>query len=812
MQENLDSNCLSIDNQEIITRSPSPTPLRSLNRLLVTDNALLNKPIHTIKLCENSILSLACSNKYLFSGSQGSCIQVWDLINFQQAGALKGHTGSILCLSLSSDQSMLFSSSGDGTVRIWNADALKCLYVIQSSQDVGDIFSVVYSDKLKTLYIGCQNTSIQRFDLSIRETFQTPHLPNIHNYSKFFDSLLNTSSSNNGNCNGNIEDVQINFMEDEKQGVKRYEICDDMIYLNSHNGYVYALALGANQGGDILISGSGDGDIKIWSIKKSSMNLLRVLGSTDASILTLALQDELLICGTQGGDIKIYDLETYQHIRSLMAHNRWNKTFNILDTYNDHNATILSLTMSPLPSANTTTNTKLWLISGTNDKLIKFWDLSSTITLEPHDLSEFPSSDLMIYALSKWISLQTISGNSKYSEECLRGAKYLKSIMEQLGANSSIIPGGPGQNPLVFGRFLGNENKSNKLNILVYGHYDVIAADETEWSSSPFKMSGKDGYLYGRGPMLSAIFAASELLQEKRLEANVSFLIEGEEENGSKGFYEAVEQSKDLIGEADIIIVSNSYWLDDETPCLTYGLRGIGGAVSEPLKDMIKILSKLVPNDNKVMIPEFYDKVREVTTSEKKIYESIIKSINRSKLLFSNENKNLRDSLMLRWRYPSLTIHKIDVSGPIDNTTVISHKAEAILSMRIVPDQNINDIIKNFQIYVNENFEELRTDNCLKITINNMADWWLGDPENKYFKAAEEAIEQEWGIKPLYIREGGSIPAVSWLEKRFNAITINLPIGQSSDQAHLKNERIRLQNLYAGKRIFKNLFNNFNYI
>nr|CAG8483394.1 13512_t:CDS:10 [Entrophospora candida] len=759
MQKNLDSNCLSIDNQEIITRSPSPTPLRtsSLNRLLVTDNALLNKPIHTIKLCENSILSLACSNKYLFSGSQGSCIQVWDLINFQQAGALKGHTGSILCLSLSDDQSMLFSSSGDGTVRIWNADALKCLYVIQSSQDVGDIFSVVYSDKLKTLYIGCQNTSIQRFDLSIRETFQTPHLPNIHNYSKFFDSLLNTS--NNGNCNGDIEDVQINFAEDEKQGVKRYEICDDMIYLNSHNGYVYALALGANQGGDILISGSGDGDIKIWSIKKSSMNLLRVLGSTDASILTLALQDELLICGTQGGDIKIYDLETYQHIRSLMAHND-----DVLALAVDDNN----------------------LYSGSADGTIKFWDLSSTITLEPHDLSEFPSSDLMIYALSKWISLQTISGNSKYSEECLRGAKYLKSIMEQLGANSSIIPGGPGQNPLVFGRFLGNENKSNKLNILVYGHYDVIAADETEWSSSPFKMSGKDGYLYGRGvtdnkgPMLSAIFAASELLQEKRLEANVSFLIEGEEENGSKGFYEAVEQSKDLIGEADIIIVSNSYWLDDETPCLTYGLRGIGGAVSEPLKDMIKILSKLVPNDNKVMIPEFYDKVREVTTSEKKIYESIIKSINRSKLLFSNENKNLRDSLMLRWRYPSLTIHKIDVSGPIGNTTVISHKAEAILSMRIVPDQNINDIIKNFQIYVNENFEELRTDNCLKITINNMADWWLGDPENKYFKAAEEAIEQEWGIKPLYIREGGSIPAVSWLEKRFNAITINLPIGQKA--------------------------------
>src|SRR6266480_3039133 len=87
----------------------------------------------------------------------------------------------------------------------------------------------------------------------------------------------------------------------------------------------------------------------------------------------------------------------------------------------------------------------------------------------------------------------------------------------------------------------------------------------------------------------------------------------------------------------------------------------------------------------------------------------------RSKLLFSNEKKDLRDSLMLRWRHPSLTIHKIDVSGPNDNTTVISHKAEAILSMRIVPDQNINDIIKNFKKFLNEKFDELMTDNCLNV-------------------------------------------------------------------------------------------------
>ncbi|CAJ0903282.1 12686_t:CDS:2, partial [Entrophospora sp. SA101] len=213
---------LSID-QEITTRSSSPTPLRSLDRLLITNN-ILNKPIHTIKLDDNSILSLACSNKYLFSGSQDFYIRVWDLITFQQAGVLKGHTGRVLCLSLSNDQSMLFSSSGDGTVR--------------------DTYQY-------QIYF-----TLKRFDLSIKETYQTPHLPNLRNYSKFFDSFRN---NNGGNSNNNIEDglidEKINFIEDEQQGVKRFEICDDMIYHNSHNGYVYALVLGVNKDGDILISG-----------------------------------------------------------------------------------------------------------------------------------------------------------------------------------------------------------------------------------------------------------------------------------------------------------------------------------------------------------------------------------------------------------------------------------------------------------------------------------------------------------------------------------------------------------------------------
>lgn len=81
----------------------------------------------------------------------------------------------------------------------------------------------------------------------------------------------------------------------------------------------------------------------------------------------------------------------------------------------------------------------------------------------------------------------------------------------------------------------------------------------------------------------------------------------------------------------------------------------------------------------------------------------------------------------------------------------------------------------------------------------------MGNPDNEYFKAVERAIEHEWKIKPLYIREGGSIPAVRWLEKFCNAPAVHLPMGQASDQAHLHNERIRLRNLHAGRHIVKHL-------
>jgi di- and tripeptidase len=237
---------------------------------------------------------------------------------------------------------------------------------------------------------------------------------------------------------------------------------------------------------------------------------------------------------------------------------------------------------------------------------------------------------------------------------------------------------------------------------------------------------------------------------------------------------------------------------------------------------------------------------------------------------------------MARWREPNLTIHRYKVSGP-DGSLVSSH-ASAAISLRLVPNQEVDDVIKSLTNFLTDAFATLDTHNHLSITIDNQADAWLGDPDNEIFQTLEDAIMDVWGPigntarrgsvpgpraqhqlkqalsatanpslkptpattttltngsdhtslaatpldpsqsedslsvlaltngekrrgrKPLYIREGGSIPSIRFLEKEFGAPAAHLPCGQASDSAHLDNERLRVSNLYRSREIFRQVF------
>lgn len=512
-----------------------------------------------------------------------------------------------------------------------------------------------------------------------------------------------------------------------------------------------------------------------------------------------------------------------------------------------------------LASAVTTYHGDQLYITGANDDKVRIWRMNRKCLTGAADTQE--SEDMMITTLREFVSYKTVSSRPEFAEDCRKGANFLASLFKRLGGQVEILSTDNKQhNPVVYAKFAGKlEPAEKRKRILFYGHYDVVPADtqEGKWATDPFKLTGTNGYLYGRGvsdnkgPITAALYAVTDLAQAKALDSDVIFLIEGEEESGSRGFQETVRKHKQLIGPIDYILLANSYWLDDEVPCLTYGLRGVLHAticvdskrpdlhsgvdgsymMSEPLSDLTSLLSKLKGPRNRVMIPNFYKGILPVTPEEESRYDEITQTLIRRNPEAGPADV-LKRSLMARWREPNLTIHRYKVSGP-DGSLVSSH-ASANISLRLVPGQEVEQVIESLVGFLRDEFEKSESTNSLTVRVDNKAEPWLGVPGNYIFRTLEEAVMRVWGMnsedasadgagapppadgeteskrpknrRPLYIREGGSIPAIRFLEKEFGAPAAHLPCGQASDSAHLENERLRVTNLLKSREIFGQVF------
>ncbi|KAI9776397.1 MAG: hypothetical protein M1839_009593 [Geoglossum umbratile] len=866
--------------------------------------ALVHRIRHT-----NSILALAVSRQHVYAGTQAGEILVWSLKTYELVATIRGHRGSVLCLCLSEDQSLLFSSAGDAIINVWDARTLLRIYSIYSTYDVGDVFCIAYSPTLHTAYFGAQNTSIQWYDLNEKDS-RPPPRPILHpsrRSHRFFDSKGPGGVQTPRPVSGEAKV--------RAQGGQTLEIDKEHIVQYAHYGYVYCMLLVRGLGRDepdeeVLISGGGDGTVKLWTLDSKpggGISEIVELENGDSSVLTIALDGTLLYTGTSEGDVNVWDLDTRQMIRSVKAHTRDVLTLSIGDglifsaggsgyakRFNQKYECIGQWEAHPgliLASAVSSYNSRRIYVTGGNDDCVAIWDISDCLP-EPIGGSK-SSNEQLLGALARFISFKTVSSNPQFAEDCRRGATYLRTLFKRFGAVTEMFNTDDNLNPVVFAKFKGipKESKGRKK-ILFYGHYDVIAAedDQGKWIADPFKLEGINGYLYGRGasdnkgPILAALFAVAELVSEQTLDSDIIFLIEGEEECGSRGFEKAIKRNLDAIGDIDWVLLANSYWLDDEVPCLTYGLRGVIHAsvqvesdhpdlhsgvdgselIDESLKDLVMLLAKLTGPHGRIEIPGFYDPILPVTDAEKERYAEIANTlIHRNPTL--GDSETLIASLMHRWRDASLTIHRFKVSGP-ENSTIIPRMASAALSLRLVPNQEMAAMKRLLINFLEDNFKKLDTKNHLTITIEHEAEPWLGDPENELFQTLEEAVMGVWGPigegrkatvsaaatasgttkskaspmtsstlasgsdhasvasstnpdpltsdgpphqkprKPLYIREGGSIPAIRFLEKQFNAPAAHLPCGQASDSAHLDNERLRLANLYNSREIFKRVF------
>ncbi|CUM64556.1 uncharacterized protein PRCAT00002163001 [Priceomyces carsonii] len=937
---------------ESVSSSRCNTPVRFVspsnrNKMNLDLNSQTAEYIPTLKHKWSHTHSILCvlaapSKKVLFCGTQDSKLLIFDMENYNLKFEINcGHmdnTASILCLALSDDENHLFSAGSNSLVSAWDVSSVNskndcsivCTHIVYSALDIGDIFSIAWSQSLSTLFIGAQNASILwcQLDLAEEKKDETgstmERLPHLR-YDKFFDSKGPGGLTNFSQTKYKLTDraKKHDFVHDPKL----VEVGHNDLIRFAHYGYVYCMEIFdtssekydflCNYSGaykNILISCGGDGVVNIFGVNGGLNITISKLKSLDnlESILSMTVQNSYLYLGLCDSSLKVWDLMTLQLIRSFEftsdsdtdAENRTtydevlslgicndcifkasnlgglikfslkrytapvppddekgnnnhlseelvssvvvyteDETYNHLfnSSYCLENGAVLAIKIF-------TSGLSTYLLSG-GHKSLCLWDITSVAgndtfqnvsnPMAAESFDQDLSNGDLINSLRQFISFRTIlKCPTLYLEDSRQCAQFLTKLFITLGSSQTKLLPVTNGNPVVYAKFSKNTkeekdeiNSKRNARILWYAHYDVVDAESEDdsWSTDPFTLVAKDGNVYARGvsdnkaPTLAAMYAVSELHLKGKLSCDVVFVVEGEEECGSIGFQNVINENKALIGNIDWVLLSNSYWIDDETPCLNYGLRGVinasitvesdkpdrhsgvdGGVLRELTMDLIHVLSQLTdPKTGKINLEGFYDDILPLTEREIDIYRNIEKAAS-SKDIVDQDLK----TLIAKWRDPSLTIHKIQVSGP-NNNTVIPKVAKASVSMRIVPNQDIEKIKALLINFVNERFNDLGSENHLLINIFHEAEPWLGDPSNLVYQILYEKIKEHWGPKapdPLFIREGGSIPSVRFLEKCFDAPAAQIPCGQASDNAHLKDEKLRLLNLFKLRSILTDSF------
>ena len=262
---------------------------------------------------------------------------------------------------------------------------------------------------------------------------------------------------------------------------------------------------------------------------------------------------------------------------------------------------------------------------------------------------------------------------------------------------------------------------------------------------------------------------------------NLLMCFEGMEEYGSEGLDEFIEQEAKKGGffeSADAVCISDNYWLGTEKPCLTYGLRGcnyysveikgpgqdlhsgvFGGTAQEPMTDLVRVLAALVDTEGRILVPGIKEMVAAVTEEEKNLYrdisytmENLHESLGSTTTVFEDKE----NTLMARWRYPSLSVHGIEgaFSAP-GAKTVIPAKVIGKFSIRTVPDMEIEKVNEAVFKYCRDVFEKLGSKNTMDISCQHAGKWWVASPKHWNFSAAAKAAEKVFGVKPDLTREGG---------------------------------------------------------
>jgi len=434
--------------------------------------------------------------------------------------------------------------------------------------------------------------------------------------------------------------------------------------------------------------------------------------------------------------------------------------------------------------------------------------------------------DRFLNELIDLLKIPSISADSAYENDVLKTAEVVAQELKNSGCDNVEICKTKGY-PIVYGEKIID---SNLPTVLVYGHYDVQPPDPLDlWDSPPFEPIIKstelhpDGAIFARGScddkgqFYMHVKAMEFMTSTNQLPCNVKFMIEGEEEVGSNSLSDFVKENQDKLSN-DVILISDTGMIAKDVPSITTGLRGLsyvevevtgpnrdlhsglyGGAVANPINILTKMIASLHDENNHITIPGFYDKVEELSLEERAEMAKAPFSLEAYKkaldidAVYGEEGYTTNERNSIR---PTLDVNGI-WGGYIGEgaKTVIASKAYAKISMRLVPNQNWNEITQLFKTH----FESIAPKGTkVKVTPHHGGQGYVTPIDNIGYKAASMAYEETFGKKPIPQRSGGSIPIVSLFEQELKSKTILMGFGLDSDAIHSPNEHFGLFNYYKG--------------
>jgi acetylornithine deacetylase/succinyl-diaminopimelate desuccinylase-like protein len=424
--------------------------------------------------------------------------------------------------------------------------------------------------------------------------------------------------------------------------------------------------------------------------------------------------------------------------------------------------------------------------------------------------------------LKEFLRIPSISAVTEHKADIARCAEWTADALRRAGLENIEIMPTEGGHPVVYGDWL---HAPGKPTVLVYGHYDVQPAEPLElWNTPPFEPIVQDGKLYARGAtddkgqlLLHVKVMEAFLKTDGSLPVNLKFCIEGEEEIASMHLPPFVEKHRDKL-KADIVTLSDTQLFGPGKPALMYGLRGLagleiivegansdlhsglyGGGVPNPIHALSSVLSSFHDADGRVAVDGFYDKVIELSEQEREAFKHVEPDAN--KLLRDLELTTLygeQGYTFLEQTTARPTLEVTSVSGGFQGEgikPIIPNRATAKIAARLAAAQVPDEIMDAIENHIHKHIQP-----GVKVSIQRIL---RGNPfvtpiDHPVMVAAAEAYKEVYGIAPVYLRSGGSIPIVEVLGRLLDAPVVLLGFGQPGENLHAPNEHFHLENWDKG--------------